>query len=343
MSVFLRPSGFIRALAVVVAAATACIVPAEAQQFTMKLSTPTVNDATTMWMEAFKAGVERRSNGRIKVEIYPANQLGQIPATVDGVALGTIEMTTPAVGFFIGLDSRFQTLDAAGLFDSIEHGQKVLNDPEIRKRLETFGEAKGVEPLFTFLNGPLMILSHKPIRSLADFKGQKIRVPGPAPLQIEPFRKLGVSPVSLPLGEALPAMQNKTIDGLIGAFTIFTAFKYYDVAKEITYLPGSFLVASGLVNRKFMKSLGPELEAIVRDEAQKHQDIFSTRGVEDLQRIRTVWERNGGKIVTLSPEDAKAYLETVTSVIPTVVDKNPLMKADYEALTAAADKYRKQK
>lgn len=137
-------------------------------------------------------------------------------------------------------------------------------------------------------------------------------------------------------------MQNKSIDGLIGAFTIFTAFKYYDVAKEITYLPGSFLVASGLVNRKFMQSLGPELEAIVRDEAQKHQDIFSTKGVEDLQRIRSVWEKNGGKIVTLSPDQAKAYLNTVTSAVPAVVDKNPQMKADYEALLAAAKKYRQQ-
>src|SRR5471032_522937 len=118
---------------------------ASAQQFTMKLSSPTVNDAPHEWMKAFKAGVETRSNGRIKVEIYPANQLGQIPATVDGVALGTIEMTTPAVGFLIGLEPRFETFDAAGLFDSIEHGEKVLNDPEIRKRLAAFGETKGVE------------------------------------------------------------------------------------------------------------------------------------------------------------------------------------------------------
>jgi TRAP-type C4-dicarboxylate transport system substrate-binding protein len=53
-----------------------------AQQFTMKLSSPTVNDVTREWMKELKAGVEARSNGRIKVEIYPASQLGQIPATV---------------------------------------------------------------------------------------------------------------------------------------------------------------------------------------------------------------------------------------------------------------------
>jgi TRAP-type C4-dicarboxylate transport system substrate-binding protein len=314
--------------------------PAFAQQFVMKLSTPTINDVTHEWMKAFKTGVESRSNGRIKVEIYPANQLGQIPATVDGVVIGTIELTTPAVGFFIGLEPRFQVLDAAGLFDSIEHGQKVLNDPDTRARLSTFGDAKGVEPLFTFLNGPLVALSHKPIRSSKDFSGQKIRVPGPAPLHIEPFKKLGVSPVSMPLGEVLPAMQNRTIDGLISAFTVLTAFKYYDVAKEATYLPGSFLIASGLVNRKFMKSLGPELEAIVRDEARKHEALFTGYNIQDVERIRAVWEKNGGNVITFSPEEAKQYLSLVTSVTPAIIARNPKMKEDYEALTATANKYR---
>src|SRR5450756_3171661 len=94
---------------------------AGAQQFTMKLSSPTVNDAPHEWMKAFKAGVEQRSNGRIKVEIYPASQLGQIPATVEGVAMGTIEFAIPAVGFLIGMEPRFQVFDAAGMFDGIEH------------------------------------------------------------------------------------------------------------------------------------------------------------------------------------------------------------------------------
>jgi C4-dicarboxylate-binding protein DctP len=306
----------------------------------MKLSTPTVNDVTHEWMKAFKAGVEARSNGRIKVEIYPANQLGQIPATVEGVTLGTIEMTTPAVGFLIGLEPRFQTLDAAGLFDSIEHGQKVLNDPEIRKRLSTFGENKGVEPLFTFLNGPLMLVSHRPVQSVNDFMGQKIRVPGPAPLHVEPFKKLGVSPVSLPLGEVLPAMQNKTIDGAIAAFAIFNAFKFYDVAKQATYLPGSFLIASGLVNRNFMKSLGPELEAIVREESRKAESLFTGYNIQDVERIRQSWEKNGAKTITLPADEQKMYLNLVRSVTPGVVAKNPKMKEDYEALLAAANKYR---
>ena len=314
---------------------------ASAQQFTMKLSSPTVNDAPHEWMKAFKVGVEQRSGGRIKVEIYPASQLGQIPATVDGVALGTIEFAIPAVGFLIGLEPRFQVFDAAGLFDSVEHGQKVLADPAIRARLATFGEAKGVEPLVMALNGPLMLVSHKPVRAVADFKGQKIRVPGAAPLHVEPFKKLGASPVSIPLGEVLPALQNKTIDGGIASFNVFTAFKYYDVAKGATYLPGSFLVVGGIVNRAFMKSLGPELEAIVREEARKAETVFISYGVADVERTRQTWLKNGGETITLPPAEAVAYLKDVTSVVPAVVANNPKMKEDYETLLAVAKKYRK--
>jgi C4-dicarboxylate-binding protein DctP len=313
---------------------------AHAQQFTMKLSSPTVNDAPHEWMKAFKAGVEQRSGGRIRVQMYPASQLGQIPATVEGVAMGTIEFVIPVTGFLAGLEPRFQVMDAAGLFDSVEHGQKVFNDPEIRARIAKWGETKGVEPLLLALNGPLMLVSHKPVRKAADLKGQKIRVTGATPLYIEPFKKLGVAPLSMALGEVLPAMQNRTIDGMIASFNVLTAFKYYDIAKTATYLPGSFLVVGGVVNSKFMKSLGPELEKIVREEARKAEIVFSTYGVEDVERTRQTWAKNGGEAITMAPAEAKAYLQTVTSAASEVMAGNPAMKADYGAFLAAAKKYR---
>jgi TRAP-type C4-dicarboxylate transport system substrate-binding protein len=322
------------------AAVIGCVSAASAQQFTMKLSSPTVNDAPHEWMKAFKAGVEQRSNGRIKVEIYPASQLGQIPATVEGVVMGTIEFAIPATGFLIGIEPRFQVFDAAGTFDSVAHSQKVLNDPDVRKRLASFGESRGVELLVIGNNGPLMLSTYKPIRTVADFKGQKIRVPGAAPLHVEPFKKLGALPVSIPLGEVLPALQNKTIDGSISSFNVLTMFKYYDVTKTTTFLPGSFLFVGGIVNRDFMKTIGPELAAIVREEAQKAATVFSTYGVDDVERTRQAWVKNGGEAITLPPVEAEAYLKDVTSVIPAVLATNAQMKTDYEAMIEAGKKYR---
>jgi TRAP-type C4-dicarboxylate transport system substrate-binding protein len=321
-----------------IAAALLLASVAGAQQYTMKLSSPTANDAPHEWMKRLKAGVEQRSNGRIKVEIYPASQLGQIPATVDGVALGTIEFAIPAVGFLIGLEPRFQVFDAAGLFTSVEQSQKVLADPAVRRRLASFGEAKGIELLVMGNNGPLMVASHKAIRTVKDFEGQKIRVPGAAPLHIQPFKKLGASPVSIPLGEVLPAMQNKTIDASISSFNVLTHFKYYDVTKNATYLPGSFLFVAGVVNRNFMKSIGPELANIVREEARKAEIVFSTLGVEDVEKTRQIWVKNGGEAITLPPAEAANYLKDVTSVIPGVLASNPQMKEDYETMQAVSKK-----
>ena len=306
----------------------------------MKLSSPTVNDSSHEYMKALKAGVEERSKGRVKVEIYPANQLGQIPATVDGVALGTIEMTIPAIGFVIGLEPRFQTLEAAGLFDSMSHGMKALGDPEIRARLATFGEAKGVEPLFMILHGELLLITSKPVRSIADFKGLKLRVPGAAPLQTEPFKRLGVSPLAMPLGEVLPALQNKAIDGATLTYPVIMAFKYYDVSKTATVMPASYTIVPGLVNRRWMKSLGPELEAIVREESRKAEVKYTEWGVTDHARVHEAWTKVGGETIKLSADDAKTYQAGVDAVVASVTAANPKMKEDYDAFVAAAKKYR---
>lgn len=316
----------------------ACVLTsgAAAQQFTMKISSPTINDVTQEWAKEFKTGLQSRAGDRIKVEFYPASQLGQIPATVEGTAMGTIEAVAPASGFLIGLEPRFQVFDAPGLFADMAHAQRVFADPEVRTRLAAFGNSKGMEPIAVWPHGPLMLLSHKAIRKVDDFKGQKIRVPGAAPLQVEPFKKLWASPVSMPLGEVLSAMQNRTIDGLIAGATVFTAFKYYDLAKGMTGLPGSFLIVPMVVNKAFLKSLGGELEMIVREEAFKAQRKVEKFAIEDTQRTVEIWKKNGGESIVLPDDEAKLYLDQVKSVLPALLRSNPAMKDDYEALTAAA-------
>jgi len=145
----------------------------------------------------------------------------------------------------------------------------------------------------------------------------------------------------MPLGEAMPGMQNKTIDATIASVSVFTAFKFYDIVKSLTVLPKSYLVVGGLVSRNYMKSLGPELEAIVREEARKAEGIFSTYVVEETERIRQTWEKNGGAWITFPRAEADRYMEQMNSVAQAVMAANPKMKEDYEALLAAAKKYRK--
>ena len=321
-------------------ALAAVVGTASAQQFTMKLSTSTSGDALVEWLNTFAKGVQSSSGGKIKAEVYPASQLGSIPRTIEGVALGTIEVSFNASGFYEPLEPRFAVLSAPGLFDSQQHGAQVLNDPAIRQRLSSFGAAKGVEPLTIFIPSQYVIVSHKPINTLADFKGQKIRVPG-SPLQIEPLKRFGASPLSMPFGEVLPALQNHTIDGVWAGTTLFTALKFYDIAKTMTYLPSHWAATVPLVNRNFMKSLGPDLEKIVRDEVRQADQHTYGWAAEDIKRSEKIWAQNGGKEIHLPAAEQKRFLEESVAATTPILTATPQSKEDYEAFAAAARKYRK--
>ena len=314
---------------------------AGAQQFTMRLSTVTIDDVNHGYYNALKAGVEKRSGGRIKVEVYPASQLGPLNRTIEGVQLGTIQMTIGVAGFMVGTDPRFLVLDVPGLFDDMVHGHKVLRDKELLKRMKSWGNSKGVESLFLGINGPQVVSSHKAIRTIADFNGLKLRIPGGTPLHIEPYRKLGISPLNMPPNEGLSAMQNRVIDGALGAYNFFVSFKYYDLAKPLLELPGSFVTGFGLVNSAFMKSLGPELEAIVREESTKAEELYTSRGIKDVEDYKERWTQNKGELIVLSPADQKNYIRVVSSALPPLFAENPQLKEDYDAMVSTANKYRK--
>ena len=135
-------------------------------------------------------------------------------------------------------------------------------------------------------------------------------------------------------------MQNKTIDGMVGAAAPYVAFKYYDIAKPMTYLPATMFAAPVVANRRWLKSLGPELEKIVREESRKAEVLFSDWNVADIKTKEDIWKKNGGEIITMSPAEAKRYVDMVAPVAATILSANPKVKDDYEALLAAAKKYR---
>ena len=310
-----------------------------AQPYTLKIGSGTVNDTTQEWMRLFKMGVEKRSGEKIKVETYVASALGPNPRLVEGVALGTIEAGAPSTGFWVSLEPRFVVFDAVGIFDSPKQSVKVLQDPAIRKMIATYGSEKGVETISAFWYSPLAVITKKPIRTIADFAGLKLRTPGGAPLAVKPVEKLKASPISMQIMDALPALQNGAIDGIIAGSSVGATLKYYDVAKYMTHLPKTMIFIAAVVNRGFMTKIGPELAAIIREEAFKAEMAAVEWGVTDAQHAREVWSKNGGENIDMAPKDVDAYLAEVTDVARSVLSANPQAFADYNALLAAAKKY----
>src|SRR5258708_33042180 len=106
----------------------------------------------------------------------------------------------------------------------------------------------------------------------------------------------------------------------------------------MTYVPSTTLVAPILVNRQFMKSLGPELEAIVREGGRKAEVLFTDWNVADIKRAEEVWRKNGGELITLPPAEAKRYLDVVAPGATSVLSVNPRVKDDSGALLPADQK-----
>src|ERR1700730_14215999 len=225
-------------------ALTIGVARAEEISTVMKVSGPTINDTPHLFMKNFAAAVEGDSGGRIKAEVYPASQLGSIPRQIEGTQFGAIQAANIPPEFFVGVDERFEVMAAPGLVDSIQHGQRVAADPAVLKLMLGLGAQKGLHGVGLFIAQPSCVISRTPIRHVADFQGKKIRIFA-SEFQSVAFKRLGVTPVAMTLGDVLPAVQQGAIDGSIGGLGPFVNMHFHDAANFITMTnqPGIFLIA----------------------------------------------------------------------------------------------------
>src|SRR5262245_6969644 len=106
---------------------------ARAQDFTMKFATLTIKDVQHEFIKMYKTELEKVTNNRIKVEVYPAGQLGSAARQAEGLRLGTIEAASGPAELFVGADPRFQGLGMAGLFKDIAHVRSSVMVPTYRQ------------------------------------------------------------------------------------------------------------------------------------------------------------------------------------------------------------------
>jgi TRAP-type C4-dicarboxylate transport system substrate-binding protein len=100
--------------------------PATAADFVMKFGTATLNESQHQFIKFYKEALEKASGDRIKVEVYPASQLGPIPRMIDGLQLGTIEAYAGPADFYVGVDPRFGVFSAPMLFRNNDHASATV-------------------------------------------------------------------------------------------------------------------------------------------------------------------------------------------------------------------------
>ena len=310
-------------------------VPAHAGPIVMKLSTATVHDTQTEWMERFAGAVEKDSGGRIKAEIYPASQLGTIPRQIEGVQFGTIQGWVGPPEFLVGIDERYEVLSAPGLFSGREQYQRTIDDPAVRDLILGLGANKGLLGVGIFPIGPSSIDTRKPVHRLADYSGLKIRVLA-SQFQMELIRRIGGSPVAMTLADVLPALQQGTIDGALSTVTQYTTLHYIDAAKYVVETGQPYVSSIAVLSKKWVGGLPPDLQKIVRDDAAKaSKDIvpFVYRFYDEQKQI---WKKQGGSLTSLPPEDETAMTTKIAGIADDLSANKPTLNAAVKAVFAAA-------
>jgi TRAP-type C4-dicarboxylate transport system substrate-binding protein len=329
-----RPALAMAALALSLAASLGA-ARADDKTYVMKISLAAINDPLHQFAKDFAAALEKDSGGRIKPEIYPASQLGSIPRQIEGVQFGAIQCVITPPEFYVGIDERFEVMAVPGLVSSMEHGQRLSGDPEVRKVMLGLGAEKGLHGVALFMSTPSAIVAKAPFRHLADLKGKKLRTIA-SQFQTEAFGRLGVTAVAMSLGDVLPALQQGAIDGAVAGTNIFTAMHYQDAGKYVTEIGQPAIFGMAEVSKKWYDALPPDLQQLVDKDAADAVQAVNPEAIAIDDKARKGWTDGGGELIALPAEELAEMIKTMASAGADVSKNKPAVAAAYKVVTDAA-------
>ncbi|HZT50373.1 MAG TPA: TRAP transporter substrate-binding protein [Stellaceae bacterium] len=322
--------------AALVAAAPGAARADEPKTYVMKLGSLTVNDEVHQWLKIFAAGIEQKSGGRLKGEIYTSGQLGSAPREIEGTQFGTIQAIVMPPDFFSGIDERFEVGSAPGTFHSVDQVNRVVFDPAFRKAFLSLGANKGLVGLALFVNSPVTILTRKPSRHLADFKGLKIRILS-SDFQIEQIKRLDATPVAMSLGDVAAALQQGAIDGALASVPAFTPLHFYDAAKYMTETSQYYVLIVAEMSKKWYDALPQDLQQIVMAEAERASHEIIPWEAQDMANQRKTWLEHG-ELFQLPPDEQAEMMKRMSTIAEDVGKRRPAIKEMYDQLKAAVQR-----
>jgi C4-dicarboxylate-binding protein DctP len=207
-----------------------------------------------MMASHFKELVAQRSGGRIRVEVYCDSQLYGDDDEMEALRLGAVEMLAPSLSKFgnYGLPE-FEVFDLPFLFDNLAQVRRVTQGPVGQQLLQRLGRQQMLGLGFLD-NGFKQMSAHKPLRTLADFQGQRLRVQASRVLAAQ-MRALGAQPVVLPFGETLQALASGVVDGAENPLSNFLTQKLAPLQSDVTLTGHGYLGYAVVINPRFWASL----------------------------------------------------------------------------------------
>jgi tripartite ATP-independent transporter DctP family solute receptor len=241
--------------------------------------------------------IAERSGGRDQIRVFHSRQLGEEKETIEQTRAGAIDLNRTNVALIGNFVPAMNVLAMPFLFRSTEHLQKVLDGPIGSEILNSF-DPYGFVGLAFYDSGARSIYnSVRPIRSIDDMKGLRLRVQQ-SQLMSDMIRALGAEPVELPYGQVITGLATKLIDGAENNWPSFVTTDHYKFAGYYTLTEHTMSPEVLVMSRKAWESLSADEKKLFR-EAALQSNLFMREKWKDLeQRSRRQAEAAGVTIVT---------------------------------------------
>ena len=255
--------------------------------------------------------IAERSAGRHGIKVFHSRQLGEEKETLEQTRAGAIDLNRINVALIGNIVPSMNVLALPFLFRSIEHMQKVLDGPIGAEILGSF-EPYGFVGLAFYDSGARSIYnSVRPIRSLADLRGLRIRVQQSEQMS-EMMRALGANPVELPYGQVLTGLATRLIDGAENNWPSFVTTDHYKHAGHYTLTEHTMSPEVLVISLKAWETLSLEDRKIFREEARRSSQYMRERWRDLEEQSRKRAEAAGVVIVT--DIDKKPFEAAMTGI-----------------------------
>ena len=311
---------------------------AAAADFVMKFGTATMNETQHQYIKFYKEALEAASRGRIEVQIYPNSQLGPIPREIEGVQLGSIQAYIGPVDFFVGVDPRYGVFSSPMLFKDDANAAATVHDEALEKAMLGLVAAKNMVGMATLSLGAADYAAKRPLMSLADFNGKKLRING-TDLERAKMSRLGATGIAMPLSEVMPALDQGTIDGTISGMSVFVAFKMVDLVKVITVTNDTFIISIAVASKPWLDTLPADLQKTVIETGAAIQAKAQAWEVDFSKQLEKDWTGMGGQVHNVSAEDAAKMKSLLASTADEVVKSHPPVSDMLSQVRAVAAKH----
>ncbi|MCR5084412.1 MAG: C4-dicarboxylate TRAP transporter substrate-binding protein [Succinivibrionaceae bacterium] len=260
--------------------------------------------------QKWKELVAERSKGTIELELYPSQQLGSKDEVMDQMVAGEPVATLTDGAFYYDRGVHdMGIVFGPFLFNTWEEAFK-LNDSkwfkDQSKKVEDVAHMKIISANWKY--GARHTLTTKPIKTLEDFKGLKLRVPTNQ-IQIKGFEVLGAAPTGMALGEVYTALQQGTIDGVENPIPVLYNGKFHEVAKYLLLDGHVYNVTNIVVGTEFFNKLTPEQQKILIDTCNEAGE-YQNKIVDGIEKdLLAKFKEEGVTITDPSPEFKKQLIE----------------------------------